>query len=686
MADDRVKQLEQEVADRRHAEQELKRVQRQLQHKTGELSRLLVIHARRRGELQAILDGADSVIVMVNPAGRITACNDKVRHFLGLDPDAMEGQEIGDFLIRARAAFVEPHHFDALCARLQERPDSREEMGQDPHFYQKRLLRLREPATQVLSLFSLPVQDKQGQVLGRVWIMPDVTAATKAEEQVHTIVEVSPVPLVISRLEVGQILFANEPMARLVGIELEQLIGRSAEAFYADPADRQAVVERLREQGSLKGHEVRLQRQDGRTFWASLSLATAELGGETVLLGGIHDIDERKQMEQALVWERNFVRAIVDTANALVVVLDPEGRIVLFNKACQRTTGHASGEVVGRPFWEMLLAEDELREVREVFNKLSAGDYPNTHENDWLTRDGERRRISWSNTALLDDAGEVEYVVSTGVDITDRKAAERALRDKQAQLMQSEKMAALGMLVAGIAHEINTPIGAVNSMHDTLVLSAKKLRQILESDFPEQAASHRKLQRVLKAIDDANAVIHSGTERVTTIVRRLRSFARLDEAELKQVDVHEGLEDTLTIIHHEIKHKVELVRDYGQLPPIACYPGPLNQVFLNLLINANQAIEERGTIRLSTRVDQGRAEIEIADDGQGMPPEVIKRIFDPGFTTKGVGVGTGLGLSICYQIIQDHHGEIRVRSEPGRGASFTVVLPLDLDRILGKQL
>ncbi|MCB0297000.1 MAG: hypothetical protein KDG51_17575, partial [Calditrichaeota bacterium] len=181
----------------------------------------------------------------------------------------------------------------------------------------------------------------------------------------------------------------------------------------------------------------------------------------------------------------------------------------------------------------------------------------------------------------------------------------RDLRTTQAQLVQSEKMASLGMLVAGIAHEINTPVGAINSMHDTLVRAIAKFKQVLDERLAEGIEGDPKVRAILKVIEDANRVVASGSDRVTNIVRRLRSFARLDEAELKEADIHEGIEDTLVLIHHEIKHHIELEKDYGELPPISCYPGRLNQVLLNLLINARQAIQGEGKIRIKTWHDAG---------------------------------------------------------------------------------
>jgi signal transduction histidine kinase len=260
--------------------------------------------------------------------------------------------------------------------------------------------------------------------------------------------------------------------------------------------------------------------------------------------------------------------------------------------------------------------------------------------------------------------------------------ANHDLKETQSQLVQSEKMASLGMLVAGVAHEINTPVGAMSSSHNTLVRALQKLQTALDDACEGDNEKLQEFERLMKIIDDANEVITSGGSRVTNIVQRLKSFARLDEAELKKVDIHEGIEDTLTIVHHELKHTVEIVREFGEIPPIACFPSQLNQVYLNLLVNAGQAIKEKGIITIRTVNEDGKIRIEFEDTGSGIPAENLAKIFDPGFTTKGVGVGTGLGLSICYKIMQDHQGEITVRSEVDKGTTFTLLFPSNLDEIL----
>ncbi|MEZ4762386.1 MAG: ATP-binding protein [Calditrichia bacterium] len=178
-------------------------------------------------------------------------------------------------------------------------------------------------------------------------------------------------------------------------------------------------------------------------------------------------------------------------------------------------------------------------------------------------------------------------------------------------------------------------------------------------------------------------IIGNGTDRVTNIVKQLRRFARLDEAELKEADIHEGIEDTLQLIRHEIKHHITVVKEFGDVPPISFYPSKLNQVVLNLVMNAKQAISGDGTVTIKTWHENGQVFINISDSGSGIPAKNLPKIFDPGFTTKGVGVGTGLGLSIVYRIItEDHRGSIRVESEVGKGTVFTISIPDNLDEIL----
>jgi two-component system NtrC family sensor kinase len=248
------------------------------------------------------------------------------------------------------------------------------------------------------------------------------------------------------------------------------------------------------------------------------------------------------------------------------------------------------------------------------------------------------------------------------------------MHDRKQQLIYTQKMASLGALIAGITHEIRTPIAAIASMQDTLNRAVEKLKRSLEESTSSECLNDRAIQAALKAIDDANRVIESGSDRTLGIVKRMRKFARRDEASLQETDLHAELDDTLLLIHHELKNRIEVVREYGQIPHVTCNTGQINQVFLNVLVNAAQAIEDRGTITVRTRQRQELVQVEIEDTGPGIPAEVKERIFQMGFTTKRTH-GTGLGLAICNKIVQEHGGSLELESEEGRGTRVTISLP-----------
>ncbi len=261
------------------------------------------------------------------------------------------------------------------------------------------------------------------------------------------------------------------------------------------------------------------------------------------------------------------------------------------------------------------------------------------------------------------------------------------LKAAQSQLIQQERLASLGQLVAGVAHELNNPIGFIYANFPHLEEYAQTLLALLDEfrRLPMAEDDRRRLEARLAEADleflrqDLMKIIKSGksgASRVKEIIASLRSFSRLDEAVLKTVRLEEGLDDTLALLHHHYKNRIQVVRDYRLNLPVLCRPGQINQVFMNIIFNAIQAIEGPGTITVRTRAEGGQAVVDIEDTGRGIPAEIRDRIFDPFFTTKKVGEGTGLGLSISYGIIEQHGGRIEVASEPGSGTRFTLSLPL----------
>ena len=206
------------------------------------------------------------------------------------------------------------------------------------------------------------------------------------------------------------------------------------------------------------------------------------------------------------------------------------------------------------------------------------------------------------------------------------------------------------------------------------LLALDKLCETLDN-APPDVKEDPALKNAVEVLQNVGKINKTACERIVKIVRSLRNFARLDEAERKPADLHEGIESTLTIVHHGIKNRIEVVRDYGDIPEVECFPDQLNQVFMNILVNAAHAIEGTGKITIRTRTDGENVALGFSDTGRGISPQNLSKIFDPGFTTKGVGVGSGLGLPICYRIVKEHGGRIDVQSEPGQGTTFTVTLP-----------
>ncbi|UCE24478.1 MAG: hypothetical protein JSU74_00055 [Candidatus Zixiibacteriota bacterium] len=257
-------------------------------------------------------------------------------------------------------------------------------------------------------------------------------------------------------------------------------------------------------------------------------------------------------------------------------------------------------------------------------------------------------------------------------------ATNRRLRETQAQLVQSAKMASLGNMVAGVAHEINNPLGVIHSNAGLIKRAVEKVRHALDAGAGSAASeSGNELNKSLGLVSDMNAVTMEASARIDSVVRALRNFASLDEAELQQVDLRDEIESVLAIFPQYPGKDIRISREFAQLPPVTCYPGQFNQVIMNLLQNSAEAISGQGTITVRTCRDDNWVVVQIIDTGRGIPESEQQHVFDPGYTTKGAGVGTGLGLPICYRIMESHNGRIELASQPKQGTVITLRLPVD---------
>ena len=254
-------------------------------------------------------------------------------------------------------------------------------------------------------------------------------------------------------------------------------------------------------------------------------------------------------------------------------------------------------------------------------------------------------------------------------------------------------MASLGQLVAGIAHEINNPVNFISAGVDSLNANLEEIVQVLDvyhSITPKNVETKLKEIEELKdkieykeaigEIDKLISSIKNGTKRTTDIVKGLRTFSRMDDDIVNTADIHEGLDSTLILLHNRYKDRIEIIRNYGDIPQIECYPGQLNQVFMNILSNAIDSIDTTGKVTITTSKTDGMIRISIKDTGRGIPENLKKKIFEPFYTTKAVGKGTGLGLSISHSIIEKHKGKIDVISEAGKGSEFIIILPVNQDK------
>jgi len=459
-----------------------------------------------------------------------------------------------------------------------------------------------------------------------------------------------------------------------------------------------------------------------------VSLVRRPTGEPQSLLAVVSDISARKKAARALKESERRFRAIFNSAFGFITILSPQGKIEQANQTVLDFAGVQLADMVNSPLWETpwwKASPQHQKRLQQAIATAAAGEFVR-YEAEILGTDEKIVTIDFSLKPVFDSCGKVVLLIAEGRDITERKRAEEArrrsgellkkknkqlsetlgdLKRTQLQLIQAEKMSSLGQMVAGVAHEINNP---VNFIYGNLTHAEDYIKDLLEiiglyerhypQPHPEIAAEIEKIEIDFVTEDLPNLLksMKVGAERIREIVKSMRTFSRLDEAEVKNIDLHDGIDSTLMILHNRLKAQpshpgIEVVKNYGNLPEVECYAGQLNQVFMNILANAIDALEDcrhgaaacsRENIRnpqiaIRTVRSGDRVEIRIADNGPGMPESVKQRLFDPFFTTKPVGKGTGLGLSISYQIVVDKHGgQMQCFSTPGVGTEFVIDIPI----------
>jgi two-component system NtrC family sensor kinase len=416
--------------------------------------------------------------------------------------------------------------------------------------------------------------------------------------------------------------------------------------------------------------------------------------------------DQQEAHRQAL-QSREHLEQILSALDNVVWSITPDTFETIFlNPAAESVYGRPIAEFMADPdLWFQTVHSDDRKRVGACLPEILEKGVLDI-EYRIVRPDGEVRWIHDHIHAIFDEHGQPASLNGLGTDITNSREAEiqlkkshaelqqayAQLQDIQSQLLQSEKMASIGQLAAGVAHEINNPIGYVYSNLGSLQKYLDDVFTVLDAyeKVEPLLASHADAINVVHAVkqkadleflrEDVAALMsesREGITRVKKIVQDLKDFSHIgSEEEWQPADLRQGIDSTLNIVNNEIKYKAEVRKEYGDIPEVECLPPQLNQVFMNLLVNAAHAIEERGTIVIRTGSANDMVWVEVSDSGKGISPENLSRIFDPFFTTKPVGTGTGLGLSVSYSIIQKHHGSINVASEVGKGTTFRITLPV----------
>ncbi len=407
---------------------------------------------------------------------------------------------------------------------------------------------------------------------------------------------------------------------------------------------------------------------------------------------------------QAELWLHDRALAASSCGITIADALHSDLPLIYVNDAFLRITGYAEAEVIGRNC-RFLQGDDRDQPALDTLRRALREGHDSTIILRNYRRDGTLFWNELFTSPVIDAQGRLTHFVGVQTDVTQRVQAEASLqreraalertlaelRQTQTMLIHAEKMTALGQMVAGVAHEINNPVSFVTSnlhslshtVEDVFNLYDQLEQLALDGAISQEFARALRIDSNLDFLREDSADLlrssEDGLRRVRGIVDTLRTFSRLDEAELKVVSLKESLESTLLIARLELQGRVKVALEVDDLPEIRCYPAELNQVFLNLIVNAAQAIDGRGILTIRGRDSGDTIILQFHDTGKGMSPEVQRRIFEPFFTTKPVGAGTGLGLAIAYKIVTDRHrGQIEVESTPGMGSTFTLTLPKDL--------
>jgi len=524
-------------------------------------------------------------------------------------------------------------------------------------------------------LIETPFKTEDGSIL-KLSIYHDISERKKREEMLWTteadfkmLFENMPTGVFVSSKE-GKFLDANQALLDMLGYESKEEFLKIdiTKDLYVRPEDRDRFREMIERDGHVTDYEVEFKRKDGSTIPILLTgHVRYDQHGNVIGYEGLNvDLSHRKLMERELQEAYDFMNEIIRSSPNSIMATDMDGNIMFWNRAAEETLGYSASEVIGKMNIEKIYPDGMARKVMQMLRSSEYGkvgrlkSYPMVY----VRRDGEVVEGTLSAAIIYDSKGNEIASVGSFVDLRERLEMERALRRTQEQLLQSEKLAAMGRLTSQVAHELNNPLyGIMNTL------------ELLKTEISPQS----KRRKILE-------MAHSETIRLSEMLRKMLSFSKPDQEERQPVEINSVLDEILLL--HEKQFRENDIKIDSRLADglnlVHASKNQLRQVFLNMIANARDAMPNGGTLTVTTAGNSAEISVEISDTGIGIPEENLKKIFDSFFTTKDEVKGVGLGLSVCYGFIKDHGGDIKVKSQEGVGTTFTITLPVHADAVSEK--
>jgi PAS domain S-box-containing protein len=550
------------------------------------------------------------------------------------------------------------HHSEEICAWCRAKEVFAGQSVRWEHYIPRK--------DRTFDLLEFPLENSDG-TLSKISFLRDITEQIKtaermwaSEEDFKSLFEHVGCGVFISTKE-GSFLDVNQALLDMLGYESkEEFLKIDIERdLYLNPQDRRRFRQMIEKDGRVVDYEVEFKRRDGTPLPILLTgHVRHDKDGNVIGYEGINvDLSQRMTMERQLKEAHDFLNKLVMSSPNAIIATDMKGDIIIWNKAAEEILGYEAGEVIGKMNIRQIYPEGVAKEVMKMMRAPQYGgagrlmSYPILY----VRRDGKSIEGNLSAAVIYDSRGQEMATVGIFIDLKDRLEMEEKLRNTQEQLLQSEKLAAMGRLTSQIAHELNNPLyGIMNTL------------ELLKTEVSPQSKRRKILEMAL-----------SETVRLTDLLRKMLSFSKPDEEAKHRVDVNVVLEEILILVRKQLQeNSIKIYTSFEKdLPEVYASRNQLRQVFLNMVSNARDAMPERGTLTIKTMSTRHDVRIEIADTGAGIREEHLDKIFEAFFTTKEGTKGVGLGLSVCYGFIKEHGGDIKVSSRRGKGSAFNIILP-----------